>query len=146
LINKKIKIRILAAAIILLGSIAFAQNINSSEVPVAITSKFYILYYDCKPKQWKKEGGNYETEFTQNTTRMRIIIDPKGNVIRTITIINLSDLPWLINNYVTNHFSNKKITEAIRVNEPGGKVRYEAKVNEVHLYFDEGGNFIKSEK
>ena len=140
------KIKIIVLAITLIGSMVSAQNISSSKVPLAVTSRFYMLYYNCKPKQWKMERKNYETEFTQNKTEMRIVIDPKGNVIKTITFLDLSNLPSLITNYVATNFPNQKITGALRINEPGGKVIYETKVNKVHVYFDEGGKFIKSEK
>lgn len=129
-----------------MGSIAFAQNIGPMAVPHDVMNKFTFLYPDTKADQWKKEKGNYETKFTQNNTKMCIVIDPKGNLIKTSTHIAVTELPKTANDYVAKNYAGKKITEACKTTEADGVIRYEAEVNETHLCFDANGTFVKAEK
>jgi hypothetical protein len=128
------------------GSMAFAQKVSTSDVPAIVTSKFSSLYPDSNAEQWKKEKGNYETNFKQSATKMCIVIDPKGNVVKTSTEISISELPASVNEYVVKNCKNDKIKEAFKTTEADGKVKYEAEVKDHRLCFDANGNFIKSEK
>ncbi len=133
-------------AITLMGSIAFAQKIKTSEVPATVTSKFTSLYPSCKVEQWKKEKDNYEAKFEQNTTKMCIVISPTGDLVKTTTHIAVAELPRTANDYVAKNYAGKKITEACKTIEADGVVKYEAEVNETHLCFDANGTFVKAEK
>jgi hypothetical protein len=137
---------ILILAIALTGSFAYAQKVSSSSVPTAVTSKFNSLYPNATIEHWKKEKMNYEAKFTQNTTKMCVVIDPNGNVVKTATDISTSQLPDAATDYITKNYSNDKITEASKISEADGRVKYEAKVKDTHLCFDSNGNYLKSEK
>jgi len=129
-----------------LTSFVFAQNVASSAVPSAVASKFSTLYPNSKAEQWKNVKGNYETKFTQDKTKMCVVIDPSGNVVKTTTTIAVSELPKSVSGYVTKNYPKEKITEACKTIEADGKVKYEALVKDNHLCFDTDGNFVKSEK
>jgi len=137
---------ILITAITLMGSIAFAQKIKTADVPTVVTSEFASLYPGTTTTEWKKEKGNYETKFTQNNTKTCIVIDPKGNLVKTTTHIAVTELPRTANDYVAKNYAGKKITEACKTIEADGVVKYEAEVNETRLCFDANGTFVKAEK
>ena len=92
-----------------LTSFAFAQNVASSAVPSAVASKFSTLYPNSKAEQWKNVKGNYETKFTQDKTKMCVVIDPSGNVVKTTTTIAVSELPKSVSGYVTKNYPKEKI-------------------------------------
>jgi len=137
---------ILILAIISTVSFAYAQKMSSTDVPAVVTSKFSSLYPDCKAGQWKKEKENYETKFTQNTTKICVVIDPSGNLVKITASIGVSELPKTANDYMAKNYANEKITEASKTTEADGKIKYEAKVKESRLCFDSNGNFVKPEK
>jgi hypothetical protein len=136
----------LIVAIALSGTFAYAQKISSSEVPSVVSSKFSSMYPNTTVDHWKKEKGNYEVKFTQDSKKICVVIDPSGNLIKTSTSISVSELPNSVNDYVAKNYGNDKITEAERISEANGQMKYEAKVKDNHLCFDSNGNFIKSEK
>ena len=133
-------------AITLTGIFAYAQKVSSSDVPTAVTSKFSSLYPNSKAEQWKKEKDNYETKFTEKDTKMCVAIDPSGNVVKTTTTINTSELPKSANDYVAKNYANEKIVVAEKTVDADGKIKYEAEVKTKRLCFDSDGNFVKSEK
>lgn len=133
-------------ALTLMGSMAFAQKIKTADVPPVVTAEFATLYPSCKVEQWKKEKANYEAKFEQKMTKMCVVIDPSGNLVKTTTHIAVTELPKTANDYVVKNYNGKKITEACKTVEADGVVKYEAEVSEMHLCFDANGNFVKSEK
>jgi hypothetical protein len=145
-IKNKMKKGILITAITLMGSIAFAQKIKTADVPTVVTAEFASLYPSCKVEQWKKEKTNYEAKFEQNTTKMCVVIDPSGNLVKTTTHIAVAQLPVGVNDYVVKNYAGKKITEACKTTEANGVVKYEAEVNSTRLCFDANGTFVKAEK
>jgi len=145
-LKNKIMKKILLIMAVTLGSFVYGQNISNSAVPSAVASKFSALYPSSKAEQWKNAKGNYETKFTQDNTKMCVVIDPSGNVVKTSTSINVSELPKSVSDYVAKNYPKQKISEACKTMEADGKVKYEAKVKESHLCFDADGNFVKSEK
>src|ERR1017187_361297 len=137
---------ILILTIALIGNFSYAQKVSTSSVPAVVTSKFSTLYPNSKAEQWKDVKGNYETKFIQDKTKMCVVIDPSGNVVKTSTTINASELPSSVSNYVAKNYANEKITEACKTTEADGKIKYEAVVKDNRLCFDTDGNFVKSEK
>jgi hypothetical protein len=138
--------KIILMIAIALGSFSYAQNISTAAVPSVVTSKFTSLYPNSKAGQWKNVNGNYETKFTQDKTKMCVVITPGGNVVKTTTIITVAELPKPVRDYIEKNYANQKITEACKTMEDDGKVKYEALVKDNHLCFDSDGNFVKSEK
>jgi|ERR1035441_5181108 hypothetical protein len=136
----------LILAISITGIFAYAQKKSTTDVPVAVTSKFISLYPYSKAEDWKKGKDNYETKFTQNNTKMCISIDPSGNVVKTTTTINTSELPKSVNDYMAKNYANEKIVEAGKTIDAYGKINYEAEVKTTRVCFDADGNYVKSEK
>jgi biopolymer transport protein ExbD len=136
----------LILAISLTGIFAYAQKKSTTDVPAAVTSKFTSLYPYSKAEDWKKGKDNYETKFTDKDKKMCISIDPNGNVIKTTTTINTSELPKSVNDYVAKNYANEKIVVAEKTVDADGKIKYEAEVKTKRLCFDSDGNFVKSEK
>lgn len=78
---------------------------------------------------------------------MELEFDSNGNLLSLDDDdIPISQLPQAIIDYVSNHYPNNTIVEAEFEFENGQKM-YEVELdNELELYFDMNGNFIKSEQ
>ena len=137
---------ILILAIALSGTFAYAQKINNADVPVVVSAKFNSLYPNTSVEHWKKEKGNYEAKFMQDGTKKCAVIDPSGNLVKASVTISTTELPSPVTDYVAKNYANQPITEAEKIYETTGEVKYEAKVNGTHLCFDSNGHYIKSEK
>ncbi len=139
---------ILILTVILTASLANAQgkDVKTSEVPDLVTSKFSSLYPGTKAEQWKSSNGNYETKFSNSGSKMCVVINPSGSVVETSTVIKATELPKPAADYVAKNYAKQKIKESCKTTEAGGKVKYEAVVNDYRLCFDSEGAFVKSEK
>lgn len=139
------KTAFLILIIFLIGSSAYAQKIEKSEVPTSVKKTFSSIYPNVKGERWKKEKRNYEAIFDNDKTEISLIIDPNGILIETETGINSSSLPKVVNDYLERKYDVKKIKEATRTTYANGNVIYEAEVHGINIYFDSIGAFLKSE-
>jgi hypothetical protein len=57
----------------------------------------------------------------------------------------VSSLPPAVCSYLTEHYKGAIITEAGKVTDANGNIRYEAEVRHKDLVFDENGTLIKAE-
>ncbi len=137
---------ILLLAVVLTAGIAQAQDVKATSVPDVVVSKFTSLYPGAKAEQWKNTNGNYETKFTQGGSKMCVVINTSGSVVETSTMIKESELPKPATDYIAKTYVKKKIKDACKTTESGGKVKYEAVVEDYRLCFDNNGAFVKSEK
>ncbi|GAB4043245.1 PepSY-like domain-containing protein [Spirosoma jeollabukense] len=113
------------------------------DVPAAAKATVAKLYPGAKEVKWEMEGKNYEAGITQNGKDLSLIIDAKGNLIETETEIAVSALPAAVREYVTRHYTGKKIKEAAEIVNAKGKKTYEAEIGGKDLIFDEKGQRIK---
>lgn len=125
---------------------ADAQEMKSSDVPVAVKSAFEKLYPNVKDVDWEKENANYEAGFEINKTETSVVFDANGKVIETESEIKTSELPQNVIDYVAKNYSDAKIKEAAKITDADGKVMFEAETEKADLIFDSEGNFIKEVK
>ncbi len=137
---------IIMMSAIFIGGVAYAQKVSESEVPAAVKTKFTSLYPNSKVEKWEKEKGSYKAEFDENKTETCVIIDDEGNLVKTKTEIQISELPVAASAYIEKNCTGKKITKAFKMTDAKGVVTYKAKVGETHLFFDANGTFVKEEK
>ena len=130
------------AVIFIKGSV-YAQTIIESDVPAVVRTKFTTLYPTSKVEKWKKDNGNYKAEFDQNKKETCVVINPKGDLVKTKTEIDASELPASASEYIGKNYAGKKINESCKVTDATGVVTYKAEVGETHLIFDSNGMFIK---
>lgn len=133
-------------AVILIGGTAYAQTISEQDVPVVVKSKVTSLYPGVKVEKWKKNNGNYKAQFDENKKETCVIVSPKGDLVKTKTEIDASELPSSASEYIRKNYDGKKISEAFKIIDATGVVTYKAEVDETYLLFDTNGMFIKKEK
>lgn len=135
--------------IMIMASVAFismntyAQKVNTSAIPTAVTQSFSKLYPEVKDVDWEKENGNYEAEFEKGKTETSVLFDASGKVLETEVEINPADLPQPAKDYCTQYFSGAGISEASKISAADGSITYEAEVRDQDLIFDAEGHFIK---
>jgi hypothetical protein len=137
---------IVMLAVIFIGGTAYAQTISEQDVPVVVKSKVTSLYPDVKVEKWKKHNGDYKAQFDENKKETWVIINPKGDLVKTKTEIEASDLPSSASEYIRKNYDGKKTSEAYKVIDATGVVTYKAEVDDTYLVFDANGMFIKKEK
>jgi hypothetical protein len=137
---------ILILAIALIGNFAGAQTVKESDVPSVVKKTFFTKYPNIKVDKWEKKKTDYLAKFDENSTATCVVIDVKGNWVKTKAHIDASMLPKTASDYMEKTYPGKKITEASKVNHPSGKVSYEAEVSETIIYFDGDGNFVSAGK
>ena len=133
--------------VVIISSItANAQTVTNAEVPAVVKTKFASLYPNVKVEKWKKEKENYKAEFDENKTEMCVIIDAKGDLVKTKSKIEASELPASAKEYIEKNHAGKKITKACKMTDAKGDTHYKAEVGEMDLIFDANGTFVKEEK
>lgn len=121
-----------------------APGIN---VPAPVKDSFAKLYPDIKKVGWSKENQNYEANFKQNGTEMSLVIDINGKVLETETSITKSQLSKVIRDYIKANCKGFKITEAAKIVDDKGNIKFEAEITKgklkKDLIFDSAGNLLK---
>jgi hypothetical protein len=108
---------------------ACAQKIN---VPAAVKQAFASKYPNATNVKWGKESAKeYEAEFKLNGTNVSANFALDGSWVETETVIKIADLPGAVTAAVKKKYPGAVITMAEKLEEPGGKLLYEAsfKVN-----------------
>ncbi|MDB5091693.1 MAG: hypothetical protein JWR09_5687 [Mucilaginibacter sp.] len=120
-----------------------AQRVKSPFVPVTVKSALTAKYPAAADVSWEKEKGNYEANWGGKSGEdMSVQFTPDGTFIEQVVAIKVSDLPAGVFTYVKQHYKGVKITEAGKVTDAKGTLRYEAEVKGKDLVFDEKGNFL----
>ena len=140
---KKILILLTVAFI---ANFATAQKLLPTDVPANVKAKFDSLYPNTKVTQWEKEKGRYEAMFKKNNSEMSVVIDGRGKLFVTETVIKVSELPDLAKDYIKKNYPTEEIKDAEKAVYGVGRIMYEADVKEGILIFDSKGNFIRKEE
>jgi len=127
------------------GLSSCAQKLKESKVPAAAIATFQKQYPNTKAT-WGKEDAVYEVNFKKDGKEMSAIIDEKGTIIETETMIAVSDLPAAILDYMNKHYKGMEVKEAAKIIKANGDINYEAEIKKKDIVFDANGNFLKEEK
>ena len=133
----------IVCGIAMLSLTASAQKLSADKVPAAVKAKFASLYPSVSAPKWEMEKADYEAGFTSGKTEMSVVIDAKGELKETETRIEISALPKNVTDYLTKQYPNAKISEAAKIVDAKGVLKYEAEVNHKDILFDDKGNLIK---
>jgi hypothetical protein len=140
------KKRILSIAIscLLINGLLMAQTVKSSQVPATAVKALIQKYPTAAKITWEKEHGNYEANWGGKSGEdMSVTFNPAGVFVEQVEAIAASSLPPGVASYVKAKYKGAKITEAGKVTDAKGTVRYEAEVKGRDLIFDGKGNFLK---
>lgn len=137
------KTKLLVLTILLFPVMLFAQDIPSN-----VKQKINSLYPDAKNIKWDVEGkGKYEAEFKINGVQTALLFDSKASLIETETKIDVSDLPSKVKDYISSEYAGVSITEAAKIIDSKGNLKYEAEIKEgkksKDILFDQDGNILK---
>lgn len=130
-------------AIMLSATLANAQKVASSKVPVNVKASLQKNYPNVTDVKWEKEHGNYEAEFKVDGLEYSVLLTGSGVVLETEVELAENELPQKARTYVATTYKGSKIKEASRITTNKGVVKYEAEVNGKDLLFDSEGNFIE---
>ncbi|WP_375447858.1 hypothetical protein [uncultured Fibrella sp.] len=107
--------------------------------PAAVKATITRLYPTAKGVKYEKENAGYEVGFTHNGKAMSVVLDAKGVVKETETVIAVSDLPAAIRNYIAKRMPGKPIKEAAEIVDAKGVKVFEAEVGGKDLLFNTTG-------
>jgi len=130
------------------GSILLAacsQRLSDLKVPTAVKYSFAKDFPGNTPK-WDKEDSNYEATFKMDGKTMSALYNENGNGQETETDIDITKLPAIVTDYISQNYKGEKIKEAALITKASGEVNYEAEVNGMDLLFTKDGKFIKEAK
>lgn len=137
--------RIISAAVILcfLTTPLIAQRVKDSNVPTAVKNALSKRYPSASGVTWEKEKGNFEANWGGRSKEDNsVLFTPSGEFVEIVTAMPVSSLPAAVATYVHARYPGAKITEAGKVTDAKGKIRYEAEVKGKDLRFDEKGNYV----
>jgi hypothetical protein len=134
----------ITAAFCLIVNGLIAQRVPGDKVPPAVRAAHAAKCPDAKDVTWEKEKGNFEANWGGKSKEdTSVLFRPDGSFVEMVVATQVTSLPSAVISYVKDHYPTSKITEAGKINWPGGKTGWEAEVKAKDLVFDEQGKFIK---
>src|SRR5579863_9783796 len=122
---------------------ATAQRVKSADVPAAVKTALQNKYPSATGVTWEKEKGNYEANWGGPSKEDNsVTFTPQGAFVEMVTAMPADQLPQAVATYVKTHYAGAKITEAGKVTDAQGHIRYEVEVKGKDLRFDDKGNFL----
>ena len=122
----------------------FAQNI---EVPKKVQDEFMKLYPKTTQVKWSKESKDeFEAEFKEAGKSISVVLNSEGELKETETKIEIKELPKSVEPFVMKNFKDYKITEAAKIIDAKGVLKYETEISKgkekKDLLFDKDGKSI----
>ena|SRR5215471_4808959 len=155
LIQKFLRISLIAAAISLLGisGAAQEQKITASDVPTAVISAFKTAYPKAIIRGYSKETEDgkllFEIESRDGSIHRDVLYNSDGTVAEVEETIDASDLPAAAQQAVRQKYPRALIMAAEKTTA-GDKVTYEVSVRNgkqrVTIEFDSKGNELPKAK
>ncbi|PAW92338.1 hypothetical protein CKK33_02050 [Mucilaginibacter sp. MD40] len=144
---KKLMHITLLATGVLFSNLMFAQKVQQSQVPSAVTAELHAKYPQAAKVTWEKEKGNFEANWGGKSGEdISVMFTPAGKFVEQVQAITASQLPAAATVYIKTHYRKAKVDEAGKIIDAAGKIFFEAEIKGKELVFDEKGNFVKTEK
>ncbi|MFO7658195.1 MAG: hypothetical protein R6W78_14135 [Bacteroidales bacterium] len=105
----------------LLGT-AYAQNISQGNIPAVVLNSFQLRSPNNKDAKWKLDDGNYHVDFKVNNKPNRLILDYKGNILKHIQDLYVSEIPNVVLETVKAKVTFFDVHDADRLEEKGSVV------------------------
>lgn len=132
-------------ALCIISASAFAQKLNSKEVPAAVKASLEKST-GVKNAKWDKEGTDYEASFKKTGKETSMVFDEAGTLKETEVEIAKEDLPGEVKSTLKKDFADYKLEEAAQITA-NGVITYEAEVEKgeqsFELILDAQGNILK---
>lgn len=125
---------------------AFAVSLSAQDAKVSKKAKeaFAKLHPSATEVKWSKEGEKeFEVSFKDGEIEGSLVLNKKGDVLETETIIAKSELPSEALKFVKENHPDHKITEAAKIVDSKGNVTFEIEITKSNkktdLIFDKDG-------
>lgn len=120
---------LLAVAVLLITSSAYAQKKENLLVPEVVQKSFGQRFPNASPVEWRKEDATtYEAEFKLNGTEYSANYSNSGEWLVTEMEVNQTTLPEAVLATLKTDYVGHKVKECERVEKPGGSIVYEVEV------------------
>jgi hypothetical protein len=132
--------------LLLIGTAAFAQKVNSDNVPEVVKTSFKTKFATAEKVQWEMDYENYEAEFKMNKLEYEAKFDKEGKWLETESPIKPSDISQAAKDYLNSNFAGYEVTEAEKVETPDKGIMYELDIKKAEAKYEisisEGGKLI----
>ena len=133
--------------IVALAAPIFASTPNGIKVPQKAKDALTKSFPDAKNIKWEKEGNAFEANFESKNAKASIVVDANGIITETEAVIEKSQLPKGVENYIEKNHKNFKISEVSKIVNDKNITTYEVEVSngktKKDLFFDNDGKFLK---
>lgn len=113
-----------------------AQKPIKESVPKNVKDAFAKKYPSAKVKEWEIEEDGYEAEFKMNKVEMSANFSNDGVFQEEEQEIKISELPIAVLEYCTKTFNGFKMSEAAKITDAAGTVKFEAEITKGKEHFD----------
>jgi hypothetical protein len=124
-----------------------AQKPANGEVPQSVKDAFAAKYPTAKVEKWDKEEAGYEASFVMNKIEMSANFSNDGVFEEVEQEIKMSELPKAVVEYCTKTYAGYKMSEAAKITDAAGVVKFEAEMAKGKEHFDvifeANGGFVK---
>ena len=113
-----------------------AQKPTNGEVSQSVKDAFAAKYPTAKVKEWEIEESGYEAEFKMNKVEMSASFSKEGVFEEVEEEIKIAELPIAVLQYCTKTFIGFKMSEAAKITDAAGTLKFEAEMSKGKEHFD----------
>lgn len=122
----------------------YTQKLDAKKVPQPVKDSFKKAHPNSAAT-WEWEDANYEANFTETGKTMSCVIDKKGTILETESVIVPAELPHAAATYMDQHYKGKKWKEVAKIVKANGEVNYEVNVG-TDILFDANGKHLQKKE
>jgi len=111
-------------------------------VPDNAREDFMKKHPDAADSRWEKIGDNYEVYYMVDNMERRVVYDPSGKTVRSISHVEHTALPDAAVQHVVTTY-NARPTRVMQVTDTNGIVTYETLVGDRIVIYDKEGKYMK---
>lgn len=127
-------------------TVANAQKLSETDVPVQVKTAFTKMYPGVKTAQWDANNNQYQAHFASSTHTGSVLFDASGNWRERETAIPLSGLPEKAKMYIQAKYKIGRLVRATKITRAKNDVQYKAVLKNKNIFFTKEGTFIKEEE
>jgi hypothetical protein len=123
-------------SLLFIGTAAFAQKVNSENVPEVVKTSFKAKFASAQKVKWEMDYENFEAEFKMNKNEYEAKFDKEGKWIETESAIKPSDISQAAKDYLNSNFSGFEVTEAEKVETADKGIIYELDIKKAEAKYE----------
>lgn len=130
---------------LLVTTFAMAQDLKTSDLPMAVSDAFAQGNANATDVEWKKDSDNYKVEFDMGRMEHEIWYSASGEVVKKEQDIAASELPQAIKDAIKSKYPDHRIDDVEMKwanNETTYEVELEKGKEDWKLVFDPNGMIV----